>query len=187
MIVVNYTCAFPAVTSQHVCCNKSPVLHIMSCFFCLSPLDEQTGVFSVQNAWIERRWSDCFDVQFAVILLLSDFSSHTHVPNAQVNCYKPVGSQVLAAICGSVLMQVYFRSPLLWNRKATKCIFVHCFYYVHLLFLQAATKEKTFSSIKLCFSTSASGFCFVQFISKPTGCEEVVTHDATTFTHTQIP
>lgn len=121
MIVVNHTCAFPAMTSQNVRCNESSILTSyvflffvlqMSSVFCRSSLrtDRPTDIFSVRDSWIECRRTDseCFDVQFAVILLLSDFSSHTHVHNAPANWYKPGSSRMLAAVSSSVFIQVFF-------------------------------------------------------------------------------
>ena len=152
----------------------------MSSVFCRSSLrtDRPTDIFSVRDSWIECRRTDseCFDVQFAVILLLSDFSSHTHVHNAPANWYKPGSSRMLAAVSSSIFIQVFFfskhstvKASYSGGRLATK------WHFCGSLF-----------SWKLFFRRRSVLLFFLQSMSKPAECEEVVTHDASTFTHTQF-
>lgn len=160
MIVINYTFAFFFVLQM-----SSPVSFHRS-----GRTDRRTGVF----AWIERRWTEnVFDVQFAVILLLSDSSSQTGVHNAPVNCYKPAGSRALAAVRGRVFIQVFSHfSGIIWHQNAS--------FHTALLFPHDCDKKE---SKRVFLEVSTAVVKLLQFISKPTEREEVVTHDTATYTH----
>lgn len=118
-IVVNYTCAFPAMTSQNVRCNERSIL--TSCvFFCSAdvfcflprlPQDGQTDISSVRDSWTERRRTRVFWCAICCYSPPVWFQfTHTHVHNAPANWYKPGSSRMLAAVSSSVFIQLFFLS-----------------------------------------------------------------------------
>lgn len=148
---INYSNTFLAIIRNpvhfHMMCFLSADVF---CLFWLVPQEGQTDIFSVQNTCTQCRLSECFDEQFAIILLLSDYSSQTHIQNAPVNWYKSGSSLTLAAVCGSVFIQVV-KAHFCWvlKHRKTKTIVVCCMYYNGLKFLHAVTNKLFFMNLFL--------------------------------------
>lgn len=128
-----------------------------------------------------RALNGCFDLQFVIILLLSDFSSQTHIHNPPDNCYKPVSSRALAVSssnCSNKIRPVFSISSSqsrVWVFSLQKCFYATRYNNLAFNFFISQTVIK-----KWCFSLACvfslillqkrnhisclAGLCFLSFL-----------------------